>query len=98
MAELADALDLGSSAYGMGVQVSSPAPYEPLAQLAEHMTFNHGVRGSIPRWLTISRAGVAELADALDLGSSALGMGVQVSSPAPFLKKILRLCAGMAQW
>ncbi|MDF2505055.1 MAG: hypothetical protein K0R06_2549, partial [Clostridium sp.] len=28
-------------------------------------------------------AGVAELADALDLGSSAYGMGVQVPSPAP---------------
>ena len=29
-------------------------------------------------------AGVAELADALDLGSSALGMQVQFLSPAPF--------------
>jgi hypothetical protein len=29
-------------------------------------------------------AGVAELADALDLGSSANGMKVQVLSPAPF--------------
>jgi hypothetical protein len=27
---------------------------------------------------------VAELADALDLGSSALGMGVRLPSPAPF--------------
>ena len=35
--------------------------------------------------LTIN-AGVAELADALDLGSSANGMGVQVPSPAPYLK------------
>ncbi|CAB1250463.1 hypothetical protein CLOSBL3_12091 [Clostridiaceae bacterium BL-3] len=26
MAELADALDLGSSAYGVGVQIPSPAP------------------------------------------------------------------------
>ena len=26
--------------------------YEPLAQLAEHLTFNQGVRGSNPRWLT----------------------------------------------
>ena len=25
---------------------------DSLAQLAEHMTFNHGVRGSIPRWIT----------------------------------------------
>ena len=30
-------------------------------------------------------AGVAELADALDLGSSAFGMGVQVPSPAPYM-------------
>ena len=27
--------------------------YEPLAQSVEHMTFNHGVTGSIPVWLTI---------------------------------------------
>ena len=25
---------------------------EPLAQLAEHLTFNQGARGSNPRWLT----------------------------------------------
>ena len=33
----------------------------------------------------VKDAGVAELADALDLGSSAYGMGVQVSSPAPYM-------------
>lgn len=27
--------------------------YAPLAQLEEHVTFNHGVRGSIPRWRII---------------------------------------------
>ena len=26
--------------------------YDPLAQLAEHLTFNQGVRGSNPRWVT----------------------------------------------
>ncbi len=26
--------------------------YEPLAQTVEHLTFNQGVRGSSPRWLT----------------------------------------------
>jgi hypothetical protein len=26
---------------------------DPLAQLAEHLTFNQGVRGSNPRWITI---------------------------------------------
>ena len=45
---------------------------EPLAQLVEHLTFNQGVAGSSPAWLTILYfyADVAELADALDLGSS----------------------------
>ena len=55
----------------------SPHRNEPLAQLVEHMTFNHGVTGSIPVWLTIQiiygDADVAKLADALDLGSSAFG-------------------------
>ena len=32
-----------------------------------------------------SFAGVAELADALDLGSSAFGVGVRLPSSAPFL-------------
>ena len=30
----------------------SALAYEPLAQLAEHLTFNQRVRGSNPRWLT----------------------------------------------
>ena len=44
-----------------------------LAQLVEHLTFNQGVVGSSPSWLTIcliTYARMAELADALDLGSS----------------------------
>ena len=28
------------------------AGQDPLAQLAEHLTFNQGVRGSNPRWFT----------------------------------------------
>ncbi len=32
-----------------------PLHYEPLAQSVEHMTFNHGVTGSIPVWLTTSQ-------------------------------------------
>ena len=43
-----------------------------LAQLVEHLTFNQRVRGSSPLQDTIHNAGVAELADALDLGSSVL--------------------------
>ena len=51
-------------------------PYEPLAQLVEHLTFNQRVTGSSPvRLIVITYAGVAELADALDLGSSAFGRG-----------------------
>ena len=58
------------------------------------MTFNHGVPGSNPGWVTKSQnADVAELADALDLGSSVNDMGVRVSSSAPHSKY-----AGVAQW
>ena len=49
--------------------------YEPLAQLVEHLTFNQRVTGSSPVRLIEIFAGVAELADALDLGSSAFGRG-----------------------
>ena len=31
---------------------ATPANDDPLAQLAEHLTFNQGVRGSNPRWVT----------------------------------------------
>ena len=53
---------------------------DPLAQSVEHLTFNQGVRSSSLRRITIFRfihagvdlrAGVAELADAPDLGSGA---------------------------
>ena len=58
--------------------------YGLLAQVVEHLTFNQVVRGSNPRTLTkkgirmlvpfdiiyMDYADVAELADALDLGSS----------------------------
>ena len=58
---------------------------EPLAQPVEHLTFNQRVEGSSPSWLTIFKivyAGVAELADAPDLGSGAFGVGVRLPSPA----------------
>ena len=62
-----------------GSNPSSPANKEPLAQLVEHLTFNQRVEGSSPSWLTIFNkrinAGVAELADAPDLGSGALRRG-----------------------
>jgi hypothetical protein len=39
--------------------------HEPLAQLVEHLTFNQGVEGSSPSWLTIyillcGRGGMAD--------------------------------------
>ena len=49
---------------------SRPSQNDSLAQLVEHLTFNQGVPGSSPGWITNFFADVAELADALDLGSS----------------------------
>ena len=46
-----------------------PCQHDSLAQSVEHLTFNQRVRGSSPRWIT-KYALVAELVDALDLGSS----------------------------
>ena len=53
----------------------------PLAQRLVHPAHNRAVVGSNPTGSTT--AGVAKLVDALDLGSSAFGMGVRVPSPAP---------------
>jgi hypothetical protein len=36
----------------IGSNPISPAKCEPLAQLVEHLTFNQGVEGSSPSWLT----------------------------------------------
>ena len=55
--------------------------YDPLAQLVEHMTFNHGVPGSNPGWVTKKYADVAKLADALDLGSSGRPWGFKSLHP-----------------
>ena len=57
----------------VGSSPAAPAKYDSLAQLVEHLTFNQGVPGSSPGWITNFFADVAELADALDLGSSAAG-------------------------
>ena len=88
----------------------STQKYDPLAQSVEHLTFNQGVRSSNLRWVTKKfqiivdnkkstiyneyHATVAELADAPDLGSGILDVGVQVSSVAP----TKRSYAGVAQW
>ena len=60
-----------------------------LGQAVKTPPFHGGNRGSIPLGVTIY-ADVAELADALDLGSSALGVGVRLPSSAP--------PAGVTQW
>ena len=64
--------------------------YGSLAQLAEHLTLNQGVTGSRPvRPTTFAR--VAELAYALDLGSSGvIPIGVQVPSLAPLWLVVIR--------
>ena len=52
-----------------------PSQPDPLAQSVEHLTFNQGVRSSnlrrVTNFLFGANAGVAELADAPDLGSGA---------------------------
>lgn len=62
---------------------------ESLAQLVEHLTFNQRVTGSSPvsLILIVEIAGVAELADALDLGSSAARRG----GSSPFTRTCKRL-------
>ena len=45
------------------------------------MTFNHGVPGSNPGWVTKKYADVAKLADALDLGSSGRPWGFKSLHP-----------------
>ena len=35
------------------VRILPPQPFDPLAQLVEHLTFNQGAWGSSPQWVTI---------------------------------------------
>nr|DAR88364.1 MAG TPA: hypothetical protein [Bacteriophage sp.] len=37
------------------VRIRHSTPFDSLAQLAEHLTFNQGVRSSNLRWVTNSR-------------------------------------------
>ena len=71
--------------------------------MVEHLTFNQRVEGSSPSWLTSfinTYAGVAELADALDLGSSAARRG----GSTPFTRTLYKLLpekiahAEVVQW
>ena len=61
--------------------------------MVEHLTFNQRVTGSSPVRLILIFAGVAELADALDLGSSALRRG----GSSPFTRILFFVVAGLAQ-
>ena len=66
MAELADALDLGSSALRRG----GSTPFTRIrgsSSVVEHHLAKVGVAGSNPVFCSIISAGVAELADAQDL-------------------------------
>ena len=45
-------------------QVAKKSNIDPLAQMAEHMTFNHGVRSSTLRWVT-KKNGVRTCSDAV---------------------------------
>lgn len=57
--------------------------YWPLAQLAERLALTQEVVGSIPTGPAILNGDVAELADALDLGSSVFDVRVRVSPSPP---------------
>ena len=37
------------------VRILPPQPFDPLAQLVEHLTFNQGAWGSNPQWVTMLR-------------------------------------------
>ena len=56
---------------------SRPSHFDPLAQSVEHLTFNQGVVGSSPTWVTIFlfSSGRGGMADAADLGSVAARRG-----------------------
>ena len=75
----------------VGSNPATPARFDPLAQSVEHLTFNQGVRSSNLRRVTkaskVRFAGVAELADAPDLGSGAAGC----MSSSLFARTTLRL-------
>jgi hypothetical protein len=74
VAELADALDLGSSAFGVGVRLPSPAPIcgrssVGRAQPCQGWGREFESRRPLQKIILALLAGVAELADAQDLKS-----------------------------
>ena len=66
------------------VRILPPQPFDPLAQLVEHLTFNQGAWGSNPQWVTIlGCAGVAEWQTRTVEGRMGNTVLVQVQSAAP---------------
>ena len=55
------------------VQIQPPQPLGPLAQLAEHLTFNQGVPSSNLGWTTTLYALLAQLVEQLTLNQWAQG-------------------------
>ena len=79
--------------------------HDSLAQLAEHLTFNQGVRSSNLRWVTISPIGMrvdlcgrGGMADAPDLGSGVLWRKSSSLFVRTFSPDALRGYAVVAQW
>ena len=54
------------------VQIQPPQPLGPLAQLAEHLTFNQGVPSSNLGWTTTLYALLAQLVEQLTLNQTTL--------------------------
>ena len=73
-------MEYGKVFYSVLIAQSSVLFRGPLAQLVEQLTLNQRVRSSNLR-RPIGNARVAELADALDLGSSPLNRGWGFKSP-----------------
>ena len=68
--------------------------HEPLAQLEEHLTFNQGVVGSSPTWLTICPCAYGGIGRRTGFRFQRATVGVQVPLRAPFASKFV--CADRA--
>ena len=81
---------VGSNPATPAIQKEKPFVYDSLAQTVEHVTFNHGVRGSNPRWVTKKidnpnpRPPLAQLVEQLTLNQWVLG-----SSPRWCTKRLV---------
>ena len=69
-----------------GSTPAAPAMFDPLAQLAEHLTFNQGVRSSNLRWVTMKNRSFLMMRD----GRFCFLRGGCAHSPA-FIKRVSRV-------